>query len=94
MISYHEEEYILLYVDDVILEGTNRESLRGVAHEITRGMEARMDGTVDTFLGIICERDTSDVVLHKATAVTGVFNQFNMEASCTESTPLPPETVL
>lgn len=48
----HEGEvYLLVYVDDVLLVGSNRNSLRAVPDEIAERFVVRVD-TVDKFPGI------------------------------------------
>lgn len=46
----NEEVYLLVYVDDVLLAGSNLESLRTVTDEIYRRFKARVDYIVDKFL--------------------------------------------
>lgn len=91
----HEGEvYLLVYVDDVLLVGSYRNSLRAVADEIAERFDVRMNDTVDRFLGITCEFKKDEVIIHSASAVARILQQFGMRSCRTASTPLPPGTVL
>lgn len=88
-----KEVYLLVYEDDVLLVGSDRDSIRAVSDNIAKIFNIRLQETVDTFLWISCDFKNDEVVIHIKSAVTRFLQHFLLGSCQTTSTPLPPGTI-
>ena len=86
---------MLVYVDDILLLGSDEEKFNETVRKIGEEFEIRVEDKVKKFLEIICDfYQNGNVLLHSATAIDRILHQFNFENCRPANTPLPTGTVL
>lgn len=70
--------YLLIYVDDVLIFGDQRDELQKLCVTRSKNFEIRIEETVNKFLGMLWEIRDNDAVI-QAPAVKRILKQFQME---------------
>lgn len=86
--------YFLVYVDDVILTGSNMEALTQLIHTLSVNFHLKYLGSLHYFLGIECHKTPSGLVLSKKKYILDLLKKANMTNCISVSTPMLPSTKL
>ena len=92
MFVLRENDHIILliYVDDIIITGSNNEPLKTFITQLNIAFSLKDLGLLHYFLGIEVHRDADGMYLKQTKYIRDLINNFNMEkASCC---PSPMET--
>ena len=91
----YDEQYILVYVDDIIIVGSSDTAIQSTARQIGQEFEVRIEERVKKFLGIVIERGkTGEMRLHSAPTIARMVEKFNCANARPISTPMPAGTIL
>lgn len=89
-----QDLFLLLYVDDVLVLGSNGKEAKNVTEEISKSFKLRIDPKVTKFLGIVCDISDEEIILHSGPTVRRILKQFRMENCRSASTPFATGMVL
>lgn len=88
--------YILIYVDDILIAGKDKDEVEKIKDIILEKFEGRDLGDVTSFLGINISRDRAnrEIKLDQSGMIKTIIQQFKLEEARTRSTPLSLSTKL
>ena len=86
--------YIIVYVDDMLILGQDKPSVRTFANLVARKYKVGREYTVTKFLGILVERnmEKGTIQIHNSAMINSLISKFRMEDAKVISTPLPDGT--
>lgn len=84
-----EQLFVLVYVDDILITGSNLSDIRGLIEKLDRKFAVRDLGEGHYFLGIHVERSKCGRFLHQRKYVQDLLKKSGMESCKPISTPMP-----
>jgi transposase InsO family protein len=88
--------YLLIYVDDILIAGKDKDKVNYIKEELLTRFEGRDLGEVTSFLGINItrERNTNMIKIDQAGMISSILQQFGLEEAKTKTIPLSPTVKL
>lgn len=79
-IGQENELYLLLYIDDIILAGNNKDELNSIRKMLSLEFEMTDMGKLRSFLGIKIEFTTDGMFLSQKVYTKNLLRRFGMES--------------
>lgn len=87
-IFHRENIYILLYVDDVILFGPNREDIDQVKKQLANNLDVKYLGSLHYFLGVRFIRDSDGAWIAQKSYIAQMLSKYGMKECKAVKTPM------
>lgn len=87
--------YVLVYIDDMLLVGPDKNELTKIAASLAKNVELRVEKDVTKFLGIIIYRNRSKGSLKKPSPfmIDDMINKFRMDLAGPSDTAVVPDNL-
>ena len=85
---------ILVYVDDILLTGSNQQLITQLKSHLHRTFRTNDLGPISRYLGVQFERSSTCLRMHQTTYVHIILHQFGIDQCAPSPTPLPEGTSL
>jgi len=85
--------YLLLYVDDIIIAGNNRNRLNEIKHLLEKRFSMKDLGSLKNFLGIKIDRNERRMNLSQSVYISNLLKRFGMEECKAVKTPMETNSV-
>jgi Reverse transcriptase (RNA-dependent DNA polymerase) len=88
--------YLLVYVDDILIAGSDKTTVDNVKQELLNKFEGRDLGEINSFLGINITRDRQNrtIKIDQSGMIDSIIQQFGLEDAKTKTIPLSPSVKL
>lgn len=84
---------LVIYVDDMILTGNNKDKIREVKNHLSSVFQMKDLGEPKNFLGIIRDRNSKIITLSKSEYIEKYLDRFNMKDCKPQKTPMATKQV-
>lgn len=86
--------YLLIYVDDILIAGKDKEAVDYIKEELLTRFEGRDLGEVTSYLGINLTRDraNNEIKVDQTAMINSIIKEFGMDEAKTRAIPLSPAT--
>lgn len=81
--------YLLLYVDEVLMVGSDQKTLLSLADRIGSLFNVQRERRVNMLLGLISEDIGTDTIIRSVSTVKRMLHQFKIQSCRSSSTPFP-----
>ena len=86
--------YLLLYVDDIIITGSDSAVVSTIISQLSTTFEVKDLGPLRYFLGLQIDYKNASFFVHQSKYITDLLTKFNMSDCKTASTPIATSPVL